>query len=263
MKNISLSFVIPVYNEQDRIDLTFKALKELSLPRGLTLKEIIFVNDGSTDKTARLIEKSPLSKKYTIKLLTYSQNMGKGFALKQGMLQASGDYALFFDADMSTPLTELKKFIPALKNNIPVIIGTRKNGHSTVIKHQPLHRELMGKGFTLITRIAISSNVTDFTCGFKAFSKSAKNLIFTDSMINRWGYDAEIVHLASKYSLKIQEISVLWANDKRTKVRLIPAIMSTFIELSLIVWNHRLKRYFAALLQPRTALHSSSSNLIK
>lgn len=258
----TLSFVIPVYNEQERINKTFNALTNVKLPRGLKLTEVIFVNDGSVDKTAKLIEafakKAKL--KAAVKLVTYTTNRGKGYALKQGMLKASGDYTLFFDADMSTPLSELAKFKPFMDKNIQVLIGTRKNGHSTVTKHQPLMRELLGKGFTKMTQIALSIDNTDFTCGFKAFSKKSKDAIFPESQIDRWGYDAEILLLARKFGFSQREIAVEWANDERTRVKLVSAIISTFSELGTIVWMHRLKPTLNTIL-PTSLL--TRLNLIK
>ena len=239
----TISFVIPVYNEEQRLNKTFLALKNFKAPVGLKLSEIIFVDDGSVDQTVLKINKAKvlLSKKLNtkVKLVTYAKNQGKGYAVKQGMLAASGDYTLFFDADMSTPLSELKKFVPFIKNNTDVIIGTRKNGHSTVIIHQPRLRELLGKGFTLMTKTILKLNVTDFTCGFKAFSKEAKNQIFAKSIIKRWGYDAEIIFLADKYKFSIAEKSVIWSNDKNTKVN--KAIPETFMEIFTIYWKHEIK----------------------
>jgi dolichyl-phosphate beta-glucosyltransferase len=109
-----------------------------------------------------------------------------------------GDYALFFDADMSTPLSQINNFLPYMENHTDVIIGTRKNGESAVIRHQPLCRELLGKYFTKLTRFVLEVDVTDFTCGFKAFSQSARLTIFPRSIINGWVYDAEILLLAKK-----------------------------------------------------------------
>lgn len=236
----TISFVIPVYNEEDRLNKTFKALKSLILPAGLKLESVIFVDDGSTDATASLISK--FQKQNTeVKLISYKQNKGKGYAVKTGMLQAKSDYNLFFDADMSTPLTELKKFVPFFEKGYDAIVGTRKNGESTVIKHQPLLREKLGKGFTLITQVALNSKVTDFTCGFKAFSRKATEAIFPKCTIDRWGYDAEIIFLAQKLKLTITEKSVLWANDERTKVQLYKAIPQTLSELFRIRVNHSLR----------------------
>ncbi len=241
----TLSFVIPIYNEKDRIKKTFKALYELELPRGLDLKQIIFVNDGSSDNSVIILqnEKTALEKKLktTVKIISYVQNKGKGYAIKQGMLASKADYTLFFDADISTPLSEIKKFVPFINNGVDVIVGTRKNGESTVIKHQPLYRELLGKAFTRFTQLILGLDVTDFTCGFKAFSKQSLLPIFSKSRINRWGYDAEILYLAKKNKLSLVEKSVVWSNDDRSKVNLLSAIPQTFLDLAMIQWKHAMQ----------------------
>lgn len=237
----TISFVIPFYNEEKRILKTISALKKGFNFNGLKLEKVIFVNDGSKDKTARIISsfKKQLEKKLKakIKIISYSKNQGKGYAIKKGMLTSNSDYTLMFDVDMSTPLNQIKKFIPYFEKNIDVIIGTRKNGKSTVIKHQPLYRELLGKGFTLITNIILNVWVTDFTCGFKAFSKYAKNRIFENTKINRWAYDAEVLYLAKKMNLEIIEVPVLWKNDPLTKVNLIKDLPETLKDLFKIRFN--------------------------
>jgi dolichyl-phosphate beta-glucosyltransferase len=197
---ITVSFIIPVYNEEKRLGKTFTALKIVRVPCGIRLTEVIFVNDGSTDTTASLIKEFSKHDK-RVRVISYTPNQGKGYAVRQGMLAATGDYALFFDADMSTPLSQIKKFLPYMKNHTDVIIGTRKKGSSTVIRHQPLYRELLGKCFTRLTQFVLQVDVTDFTCGFKAFSQSARLAIFPCSIINGWGYDVEILLLAKKMGL--------------------------------------------------------------
>ena len=112
----TLSIVVPVFNEEKRLTKTFEALNVLSLPVGLKLSDVIFVNDGSTDKTMQNLETFKKSTKLPITILSYKKNRGKGFAVKTGMLSSKGDYALLCDADMSTPFSELKKFMPHLKN---------------------------------------------------------------------------------------------------------------------------------------------------
>lgn len=239
----TLSFVIPAYNEQARIKKTFEALRRVKLFRGLKLTEVIFVNDGSTDQTKIKINRFRIKNKIIarIRLISYKQNMGKGFAVRSGMLASNSDYTLFFDADMSTPLSELDKFAPLMIQNTDVIFGTRRNSHSTVIKHQPLYREFMGKVFTMITRKALGVKTTDFTCGFKAFSKQATRQIFTKAVINGWGYDAEIAFLAKKIGLKIYEKPVIWINDERTKVKIYKAVPQTLLDLGRIYFNHSIK----------------------
>jgi glycosyltransferase involved in cell wall biosynthesis len=236
MKNLSI--VIPVFNEEERIHTTFKALKKLSLPRGLKLSEVIFINDGSTDKTVKRLQSFKKTSKLNIQILDYKINNGKGFAVKKGMLYSSSDYTLLCDADMSTPFSELKKFMPHVKNNEDIVIGTRKNGKSTVVVHQPKIRETLGKGFTAITKIALNINVTDFTCGFKLFSKRAIEKLFSKSVINRWGYDAEILFLAKKNNIKVVECPVLWSNDKRSHVNLAYDIPKTMLDLFFIRATH-------------------------
>lgn len=248
----TLSFVIPVYNEEKRLEKTFKALRELRLPSGLQLEKIVFINDGSTDGTELQITSYKLQvtkkAKTQIKIISYSQNMGKGYAVRQGMLATTSDYTLLFDADISTPLSELKKFAPLIKNNIDVIIGTRKNGKSTVVKHQPLVRESMGHAFTLIAKLILQINVTDFTCGFKAFSAPAKAYIFSQSVINGWTYDGEAIFLAKKGRFSIAEKSVVWSNETGSKVTLFKAVPQTFYELFLIRKNSLMRAYNAPML---------------
>lgn len=238
MKNISI--VIPVFNESKRIQKTFKALNELKLSRGIHLHEVIFVNDGSTDTTLKRIQSFINTSKLPIKIVNYSDNRGKGYAVKVGMLASSGDYSLLCDADMSTPFSELVKFKKVLTNDIDVILGTRKNGHSTVIIHQPKYREILGKAFTKITQKSLGLSVTDFTCGFKLFSKKAVQSIFPYTIIERWGYDAEIVYLATRNNLKLKEVPVRWSDDKGSHVNVFIAAPQTLIELGKILTTHSL-----------------------
>lgn len=238
----TISFVIPVYNEEKRLKKAFTALEKGFSFDGIKLEKVIFVNDGSTDNTILKIksQKSKIEKKLKakIEIVSYCKNMGKGYAVRQGMFASNSDYTLLFDVDMSTPLSEFAKFLPFIENNIDVIVGTRKNGHSTVIKHQPFYREMLGKGFTLLSNIILNTWVTDFTCGFKAYSRNAKNEVFSRSFVNRWGYDAENLFLARKLDLSISEKAVKWINDERTKVNLFNDLPQTLFDLFRIRFNH-------------------------
>ncbi len=214
------------------------------MPENLTLREVVFVDDGSTDRTKLKIknEKLKLEKRLKTKviLLSYPTNRGKGYAVRKGLAQVTADYGLLFDADISTPLTEISKFSETMEQGTDVIIGTRKNGKSTVVKHQPLLRETLGKGFTLITRYSLGVHVTDFTCGFKAFSRRALEQIVPELQINRWGYDAEILLVATQKQLVMREIPVIWSNDTRTRVKLHKDVPQTLWDLMCIVWMHRI-----------------------
>lgn len=237
----TISFVIPVYNEEKRIGNTIKALMGGVYFAGLKLEKVIFVDDGSTDATRSIIKasKSKIEKKHKIKVETvgYEVNRGKGYAIKTGMKASNSDYTLMFDADMSTSLDELKKFLPYFGKGIDVIIGTRKNGHSTVVRHQPLYRELLGRGFTLLSNMILNTWVTDFTCGFKAFSRQAKDRIFENTIVDRWSYDSEIIYLAYNLKFNIKEVAVVWKNDPGTKVNLLKDLPETLSDLFRIRFN--------------------------
>jgi dolichyl-phosphate beta-glucosyltransferase len=231
----SISFLIPVYNEEKRLIKAVAAIKNVVIPAGLELEKIIFVNDGSQDETLRLLNKfgSEIEKYsgYKVEVISYDTNRGKGYAIRKGMEASHSDYTLFFDADMATPLSELEKFVPYIKNGENVIVGTRKNGESTVVKHQPKLREALGKVYTLLSQAILNTWVTDFTCGFKAFSRQAKNDIFSRCKIDRWGYDSEVLFLAKELGYKINEKAVLWSDDRNTRVKLSSAMLTSFIEL--------------------------------
>lgn len=231
----TISYLIPVYNEEKRLIKSVVALRNATVPSELKLEKIIFVNDGSTDETYQLlckfaedIERDTGAK---VELVTYQKNRGKGYAIRKGMEVSNSDYTLFFDADMATPLSELEKFVPYINSNEDVIIGTRKNGHSTVINHQPKIRERLGKVYTLLSQAILNTWVTDFTCGFKAFSRRAKIDIFSRGKIDRWGYDSEILYLAKELGYQINEKAVVWSDDRNSRVKISSAAVSSLIEL--------------------------------
>lgn len=237
----TLSIIIPVFNEEKRLNTTFTQLLGRWIPAGVKLQSVIFVNDGSEDSTLSLLkrEKRRLQSQLhcTVVILTYTQNRGKGYAIRKGMQESHSDYSLLCDADMSTPLSEIKKCAALMKKNSPVIIGTRKNGHSTVTIHQPYFREKMGKVFTFIAQVSLGTSVTDFTCGFKLFSENAREAIFSRALINRWGYDAELLFLATRLDFAISEVALSWAHDAGTKVHILRDALSSLSELAQIRLN--------------------------
>jgi len=250
----TIDFIIPIYNESKRLKPTISAINSFATPKSLKIGKVIFVNDGSTDNTLRLIKSAKI--KFPKKIISYPKNIGKGYAIKQGFLAAKSDYALFFDADMSTPLSEIKKFLPFINKNSRIVIGTSKNGHSTVIKHQPWLRENLGKCFTLLSQIILNTKTTDFTCGFKAFDKTAYQTIGRLMTIPRWGFDSEIIFLATRLDFSIQEKAVLWADKPNTKVNLLKDIYRSFSELVQIRVN-----YFKGVYQLKNETNKSSGLL--
>jgi len=224
-----LSIVIPAYNEEKRIGRTLEGILEYFAKRNFPF-EIVVVDDGSRDKTGEVV-RSFINKGFAIELITGERNRGKGFAIKTGMLKTRGDYALFTDADMSTPVEMFERFEPYMSRGVDVIIGTRKTRDSYVGKHQPFYRETMGKVFTLLSNSLLGLQVTDFTCGFKCFHSRTIEPVFGSQRIFGWGYDTEIILIASRKGFRVQEVPVNWFNDEATRVRLLKNVFTCLEEL--------------------------------
>lgn len=228
-----LSIVIPAYNEVKRLPQALAICKKWQQRNPGW--EFIFVNDGSTDGTAgRLTD---------FKLISYRQNQGKGFALKQGVAKATKPFVLICDIDFSTPLSELKLLYPFVSGSADLAIGSRKVSGANILKHQAPIREWLGRQFTNLSKLWLNLSVTDVTCGFKLFTAPAAKKLFAASRISRWGYDAEILFLAKKYGYKIADVPVTWTNDERTKVNVAQDILNSLWDLFLIRWHDWLGRY--------------------
>lgn len=227
-----LSVIIPLYNEENRLKNLSKIYKYLdTLGRNY---EVLLINDGSIDKTGKRLES--LKKRFKFQLISYTPNRGKGFAIKSGMLAARGKYILFADIDLSTPIEEFNKFLPLLKRSA-VLIGSRKTKGSQLNKRQPYFREILGIGFTFLSQKILDLNITDFTCGFKCFSKEAAEKTFFRQKINRWGFDTEILFISKKMGLSVKEVPVIWKNDIKTRVKLPQDIITSLADLAKIRYN--------------------------
>lgn len=244
-----LSLIIPAYNEEKRLKRSL-----VDIRRYLDLKkydhEIIIVDDGSKDGTVRIASEC-LDGSEKHRILCLDRNRGKGHAVKKGMLEANGRYAVFMDADLSTPISELDKLISAFDQGGDVVIGTRKNKGADVQKRQPFFREMLGKGFTLLSNMFVVRGISDFTCGFKGFRLEAVKDIFNRQVIDNWSFDAEILFLASKLGYEIKEVPVTWYDAEGTKVRLYRDIVGSLrgmlqIRINYMVGAYRIEKDSAA-----------------
>ncbi|OGF90509.1 hypothetical protein A3I27_02485 [Candidatus Giovannonibacteria bacterium RIFCSPLOWO2_02_FULL_43_11b] len=239
---MTLSIIIPLFNEESRFSKTANYMEEFLINQKLFEKiDLIFVNDGSTDKTLENIKN--FSMRHNAAVLSYEKNRGKGYAVRAGMSTAKGDYALFMDADMSTEPREIEKFLGAMQGGTPVIIGSRRSKGSNVLVSQPLYRTIMGMVFTAFANIMMGMRIPDFTCGFKCFSRRAREEIFPRSLIDRWSFDTEILFLAKLKGFEIAAVPVTWQNDAVTTVRLGRDTIGSLFDLIKIRWHHALGRY--------------------
>ena len=221
-----ITIVIPAYNEEKDIDIILENIEAYMAKKNIQ-HNIIVVDDGSVDNTAKVVT-SMIAKYPWISFFQLGKNYGKGKAVREGMLKATGDYILFMDADGSTSIEEFEKVVSAMQQHKDVIIGTRKIKEAEIIEHQPFFREFFGKGFTVISNLITQVHVSDFTCGFKCFSKKAASDIFSKAVIDDWSFDAEILYIARKLGHEITEIPVRWKNDKSTKVKFLRDVLNSF-----------------------------------
>jgi len=235
-----ISISIPVYNESSCLADSLGAVHSHMEARFSGRYEIICVDDGSTDNSLEIL--NGLKDRLPLKVVANPENLGKGAAIRNGMLAAKGDVVFVFDADLSTPLNEIDKFLPHLSEDYDIVIGTRKSASADIKKFQPPHRILLGLGYTYMVNIMMGLKVSDYTCGFKAFSGRAVELIFPKAKIDGWSFDVEILYLAHKNGLRILEKPVTWENRPGSKVRLIRDTIRSFLEILKIKKIHHKDR---------------------
>lgn len=232
---IDLSVVIPAYNEERRLGPVFdEALAYLRA--GRESWEVVVADDGSTDGTVRLVEERAAAEP-RIRLVRLGENRGKGAAVRAGMLAAKGRWRLFRDADRSTAMAEFDKFRPLLEKGSQVVIASRHVPGSSLPEPQPLARRLFGRGFILLSRLMILYEIRDFTCGFKCFTAEAAEAVFPKQRIERWAFDAELLFLARKAGLAIEQVPVTWRDEPGSKVRIGLDVARSLYEMALIRLN--------------------------
>ena len=236
-----LSIIIPAYNEERRIGGTLKSIDEY-LRRQNYEYEILVMNDGSKDGTAQLVKSLEVEVK-GLRLIDNKENHGKGYVVKQGMLEARGDLRLFTDADNSTSINHIDQFIPYINDGYGVAIGSiAVKGHKVASGSEPLWRRVFGKLGNLFIQLMAVPGIHDTQRGFKLFTAKAVMDIFPKLTINRWGFDIEALALARKFGYKIKELPVDWHNDPNSTVGL-KAYVQVLIETMIIRRNLILGKY--------------------
>jgi dolichyl-phosphate beta-glucosyltransferase len=233
--SVHLSIVIPVYNEEQRIGPSLD--KILAYLSGKTWsREIVLVDDGSRDGGIKLAC-DRLEGREQFRVISYGSNRGKGYALKQGMLASQGEYVLFTDADLSTPIEELDKMWSWFEQGFDIVQGSRKMPGANVERHQPWLRENMGKVFTALSNLIASVNVSDVTCGFKCYRGAVAHDLYANQRLFDWSFDAEIIHIARRHHYRLKEVPVRWLDERGTKVHLVRDSYRSFKGLLTIRLN--------------------------
>jgi glycosyltransferase involved in cell wall biosynthesis len=250
-----LSIVIPAYNESARIEATLASV--LSCVETLHWDaEILVVDDGSTDTTAAIVQQW-MTRNPHLHLIQNPGNCGKGYSVRNGLLQAAGDIAMFTDADLSAPIEEAERLLEAIDAGADVAIGSRWLDKQKQTVHQPLYRRFFGRCFNWVTRKVIGLPFKDTQCGFKAFRRDAAQTIFRLQTIERWGFDPEILFIARKLKYKIVEVPVTWGHDERSRISYLKDGMQMLQEMGQIRTNSLRGRYDEAI-----AAMKDTSNMV-
>lgn len=240
---VYLSVIIPAYNEAERIGKTLNILSDYLKQQSYTY-EIVIVNDGASDNTSEVVNgfKKTIP---NVNFIDRKENKGKGYTVKQGLLEANGEIRLFTDADNSTDISHFAKMKPLFDEGYDVVIGSRQSRDAEGAGQdvpQPFHKRIMGMAGNILIQILAVPGIWDTQAGFKAFRAKATEKIFNKVTIFGWGFDIEVLAIARKLGYKIGIIPLHWVNDPHSHVKL-----SGYIEVLLqafqIRWNLWMKKY--------------------
>jgi glycosyltransferase involved in cell wall biosynthesis len=210
------SIVIPAFNEQARIGATLERLMECIATRRWAA-EVLVVNDGSSDATGAIV--SSVARRHpNLRLNENNGNKGKGYSVRNGILQSRGDIVMFTDADLSAPIEEAELLFAAIAGGADVAIGSRWLDRSRQTLRQPIYRRFFGRCFNWLTRLIMHLPLADTQCGFKAFRREAAQTIFIRQRIERWGFDPEILYIALRWGMRVEEVAVTWGHDERSRI---------------------------------------------
>jgi glycosyltransferase involved in cell wall biosynthesis len=241
MASPQLSIVIPAYNESARIERTLQRVMACVDGQGWDA-EVLVVDDGSRDETVDIV-RGWMARDRRLFLVQNDGNRGKGYSVRNGLLQASGEVVMFTDADLSAPMEEAERLMAAIAQGADVAIGSRWMDRARQTLHQPLYRRFFGRCFNWVTRTVMGLPFKDTQCGFKAFKRTAAQVIFRLQRIERWGFDPEILFIARKLGYNIREVAVTWGHDERSRMSYLKDGMKMLEEIAAIRINSIAGRY--------------------
>ncbi len=243
MKRPDLTIVVPAYNESARLPRTLTDIDRFVVDANLSA-EVLIVDDGSSDDTLKIARAhSSQADRYEVLGLPHR---GKASAVRAGVLAANGNYVLFTDADLSTPIDYATKLIAALDGGAEVAIGSREGIGATRVG-EPGYRHLMGRVFNAVVRLVAVPGINDTQCGFKAFRRTAAQEIFSRTILHIGdgpvrgprvtGFDVEVLYIARRRGYNIVEVPVFWKHVAGSKVQPFPDSVRMFADVLRVRWN--------------------------
>ncbi len=214
-----LSVVVPAYNEEERLPRTLARLDEYYRTQPYTW-DVTVISDGSVDGTERIVEE--FAKGHPgFRLVASRPNRGKGYVVRTGMLEAKGDLVLFCDADLATPQEETEKLLAHIESGADIAIGSRPLAESTLERHQPLYRELLGRAFNKVVQIIAVKGIDDTQCGFKMFTRKSAQDVFKRCKLDGFSFDFEAIMIARDLGYRVDEVPIRWSHVEGSKVVLL------------------------------------------
>lgn len=261
--SLDLSVIVPAHNEAARILPSLRSITQYLAPQGRTF-EIIVVDDGSLDDTARVVHEFGRQAP-GIRLIRLPTCAGKGAAVRHGMLAARGRRQLFTDADGATPIAELARLEEAMNRGAAIAIGSRSlaSRRSDFTVHARWHRSVLGMLLNAIVRAGGITGIADTQCGFKLFDRTVAQDLFSVCCLNGYGFDLELLFVAQRRGYAIAEVPVNWADQPGSKVRLIRDGIGMLRELMMIHRNYDKGLYSDRLLIPSLTTAVSSSAVLE
>jgi dolichyl-phosphate beta-glucosyltransferase len=238
-----LSVVVPAYNEEERLPRTLARLHEYYEAQPYSF-DVLVVSDGSKDRTAQIVEEFAKTHPH-FSVLDYQPNRGKGYAVRRGMLEATGDLVLFCDADLATPQEETEKLLEHIHAGANVAIGSRPLRESKLERRQPLYREILGRLFNRAVQTLAIKGIDDTQCGFKIFTRVASQEVFSRCKLDGFSFDFEALMVARDLGYRIDEVPIRWSHQEGSKVVLLrdgPRMLRDLVRLRLKGRRARLVR---------------------
>jgi glycosyltransferase involved in cell wall biosynthesis len=259
---IYLSIVIPAYNEERRIGKTlsetFAYLDSLNFE-----SEVLVVDDGSTDRTVNEVIEWMQIAKGSLRLIRNPGNRGKGYSVRNGMMKARGEIILFYDADMAVPTTEIVKVIrPISEGQFDVVFGSRYIDGGLIGAPQSMLRRAVSRVGNLIMRWVTGLDYRDMQCGFKAFRASVAKSIFRNQVIDGYGFDPEVLFIATKRGWRLLETPVICNHVEGSKVNILTTPVEVLREVLTIRRNDRLGLYDRGLYSPKNDLSGRTAKAL-
>jgi dolichyl-phosphate beta-glucosyltransferase len=231
MTACKVSIVIPAFNEAERLPPTLAEIQRFAQSADFET-EILVVDDGSSDRTFEKVA-APA------RVIRHETNHGKGFAVRQGMLAATGDVRVFMDADLCVPLDYVRKVVERVAEGYDLVIGSRNLPGAKVSAGNKAYRRALGRVFNACVRMLAIRDISDTQCGFKGFSRRAAEDLFARQTLDGYAFDVEVLFLARKLGYRILQLPVEWRDAEGSRIRLFLDGAKMLLDVLRVRWLHR------------------------